>query len=54
MTLKGQRFEDANELIHSATEKLKAITIEEIQRCFKMWQDRWKHCLEAILNEISI
>ncbi|XP_025405831.1 protein GVQW3-like [Sipha flava] len=46
-TLKGHRFEDVNETIHNATQELKAITIEEIQRCFKKWQDRWEHCIEA-------
>ncbi|KAL4092021.1 hypothetical protein QTP88_026604 [Uroleucon formosanum] len=34
-TLKGHRFEDVNETIHNATQELKAISIEKIQRCFK-------------------
>lgn len=46
-TLKGQRFEDVNETIRNATEELKAITLEEIQRCFQKWQQRWDHCIEA-------
>lgn len=46
-TLKGHRFEDVNETIDNATQELKAITTEEIQRCFKKWQDRWDHCIEA-------
>jgi len=29
------------------TQELKAITMEEIQRCFKKWQDRWEHCVKA-------
>jgi len=45
--LKGHIFEDVNETIHNATQELKAITIEEIQKYFKKWQDRWEHCINA-------
>ncbi|VVC26015.1 DDE superfamily endonuclease domain [Cinara cedri] len=34
-TLKSHRFQDVDETIHKATQELKAITMEEIQRCFK-------------------
>jgi len=34
-TLKGHRFEEVNETIHNATQELKAITLDEFQRCLK-------------------
>ncbi|KAF0692926.1 protein GVQW3-like, partial [Aphis craccivora] len=35
------------ETIQNAAQELKAITMEDIQRCFKKWRNRWDHCIEA-------
>jgi len=29
------------------TKELKVISMEDIQRCFKKWDDCWEYCIEA-------
>ena len=41
--LKGQRFQDVEEIKANTAAKLKAITLEQFQRTFEKWQDRWDH-----------
>jgi hypothetical protein len=45
--LKGQRFQDVEEIKANTTTELKAITLEKFQRTFEKWQDRWNHCISS-------
>lgn len=39
--LKGQRFQDFEEIQMNMTTELKALTLEQFQRTFEKWQGRW-------------
>lgn len=45
--LKGQRFQDVEEIKANTAKELKAITLEQFQRTFEKWQDRWNHCISS-------
>ncbi|KAF0716887.1 protein GVQW3-like, partial [Aphis craccivora] len=45
--LKGQRFQDVVKIKANTATELKAITLEQFQRTFKKWQDRWNHCISS-------
>ncbi|KAL4100983.1 hypothetical protein QTP88_021004 [Uroleucon formosanum] len=45
--LKGQRFQDVEEIKANTAAELKAITLEQFQRTFQNWQDRWDHCISS-------
>lgn len=45
--LKGQRFQDVEEIKANTATELKAITLEQFQRTFEKWQDRWNHCISS-------
>lgn len=46
-TLKGARFDDIEAIQRSTAERLKAIPVSEFQRCTRMWQNRWQHCIDS-------
>ncbi|KAL4098969.1 hypothetical protein QTP88_023475 [Uroleucon formosanum] len=43
--LKGQRFQDVEEIKANTAAELKVLTSEQFQRTFEKWQDRWNHCI---------
>jgi hypothetical protein len=45
--LKGYRFASAEEIQQNATADLRAVPKENLQRCFKQWQDLWSKCVRA-------
>ncbi|KAL4090659.1 hypothetical protein QTP88_025453 [Uroleucon formosanum] len=48
--LKGQRFQDVEEIKANTAAELKVLTSEQFQRTFEKWQDRWNHCILANLQ----
>jgi transaldolase len=42
--LKGNRFEDIDEIKKNATSTLNTIPKDSFKICFQQWQDRWKKC----------
>jgi [histone H3]-lysine36 N-dimethyltransferase SETMAR len=45
--LKGQRFQDVDEIKANTAAELKVLTSEQFQRTFEKWQDRWDHCISS-------
>jgi transaldolase len=45
--LKGNRFEDIDEIKKNATSTLNTIPKGSYKICFQQWQDRWKKCVNS-------
>jgi hypothetical protein len=45
--LKGKRFQNVEEVREKTTETLKAITLQEFQKCFEQWKKRWDKCIDS-------
>ena len=44
--LRGRRFEDVEEMKEAVTEALDTFTLEDYQRAFKKWLERYNKCIE--------
>ena len=44
--LKGHRFEDVDDVKEAVTEALDTFTLEDYQRAFKKWLERYTKCIE--------
>ena len=44
--LRGRRFEDVEEMKEAVTEALDTFTLEDHQRAFKKWLERYNKCIE--------
>ncbi|KAL4131595.1 hypothetical protein QTP88_008888 [Uroleucon formosanum] len=51
--LKGQRFQDVEEIKANTAAELKVLTSEQFQRTFEKWQDRWNHCILKSFRNLS-
>jgi hypothetical protein len=47
MTLKGQRFNDVEDIQAESQATLDTVQKEEFQKCFQKWENRWNHCIAA-------
>jgi len=45
--LKGQQFQDLEEIKTNTATELEAITLKQFQITFEKWQDRWNHCISS-------
>jgi hypothetical protein len=45
--LKGQRFQDIEDIQKNVMMALKAILQQEFQKCFQQWQHHWAKCIAA-------
>jgi transaldolase len=45
--LKGNRFEDIDEIKKNATSTLNTIPKDSFKICFQQWQDCWKKCVSS-------
>jgi transaldolase len=45
--LKGNRFEDIDEIEKNATSTLNTIPKDSFKICFQQWQNRWKKCVSS-------
>jgi len=45
--LKGERFQNEEEVREKMTEALKAITLRDFQNCFEQWKRRWDKCIDS-------
>jgi len=45
--LKGNRFQNVEEVREKTTETLKAITLQEFQNCSEQWKKRWDKCIDS-------
>jgi hypothetical protein len=44
MTMKGKRFELIQDIEAATTTQLETFTKEDLQNCFRKWQERWDKC----------
>lgn len=44
--LRGRNFEDVEEMKEAVTEALDTFTLEDCQRAFKKWLERYNKCIE--------
>ena len=44
--LRGRRFEDVEEMKEAVTEALDTFPLEDYQRAFKKWLERYNKCIE--------
>jgi len=47
MTMKGKRFGSIQDTKATTTAKLKTLTKEDFQNCFRKWQERWDKCVRS-------
>ena len=45
--LRGRRFEDGEEIKEAVTEGLDTYTLEDYQRAFMKWLERYNKCIEV-------
>jgi hypothetical protein len=47
LTMKGKRFASIPEIEAATTTRLKGLTKDDLQNCFKKWQERWNKCVAS-------
>jgi hypothetical protein len=47
LTMKGKRFASIAEIEAATTTRLKGLTKDDFQVCFKKWQERWNKCVAS-------
>jgi len=47
MTMKGKRFESIQDIMLATTAQLRTLTKENLQNCFRKWQERWDKCVQS-------
>ena len=47
MTMKGKRFESIQDIEAAMTAQLKTLTKEDLQNCFRKWQEQWDKCIQS-------
>ena len=47
MTMKGKRFKLIQDIEAATTAHLKTLTKEDLQDCFRKWQQRWNNCVRS-------
>ena len=47
MTMKDKRFESIQDIEAATTAQLKTLTKEDLQNCFRKWQERWDNCVRS-------
>jgi hypothetical protein len=52
--LKGNRFEDVDEIKKNVTGTLNTIPKDSFKICFQQWQDRWEKCVTLTSRVFSI
>jgi hypothetical protein len=45
--MKGKRFASIAEIEAATTTRLKGLTKDDFQNCFKKWQERWYKCVAS-------
>jgi hypothetical protein len=45
LTMKGKCFASIPEIDAATTTRLKGLTKDDLQNCFKKWQERWNKCV---------
>jgi hypothetical protein len=45
--LKGQIFQDTEDTKKNVIKALRAIPLQEFQKCFQQWQHHWAKCITA-------
>jgi hypothetical protein len=47
LTMKGNRFDTIPEVEAATKERLRALTKDDFQSCFRSWQNLWKKCIDS-------
>jgi hypothetical protein len=47
LTMKGKRFASIPEIEAATTTRRKGLTKDDLQNCFKKWQERWNKCVAS-------
>jgi hypothetical protein len=45
--MKGKRFASIPDIEADTTTRLKGLTKDDFQNCFKKWQERWNKCVAS-------
>jgi hypothetical protein len=45
--MKGNRFDMTPEINAAQKERLRALTEDDFQSCFRSWQGRWNKCIDS-------
>jgi hypothetical protein len=52
--LKGQRFQDIEDIQKNLMKALEAIPQQEYQKCFQQWQHHWAKCIAALGGTLKV
>jgi hypothetical protein len=47
LTMKGNRFDTIPGIDAATKERLRELTKDDFQSCFRSWQDRWNKCMDS-------